>query len=187
MRRAWLVLFLAAFTSATAASAQNAAARAAHTFVVSGAPGLGLFWRGSDATDVGIFLNGSATSQENQDSRSISVEPTVRHYWRPEARLTPYTHLALVGTWTRRKVENPTSFATMTTEARTLALGIEAALGLEWFPIERVSVGGHAGLRVSQGWVRTTTSAVGMTTQVQNQHQTTVATLQSGLEVRFYF
>jgi hypothetical protein len=145
MRRVWLGLFLATFTSATAASAQDAAARAAHTFVVSGAPGLGLFWRGSDATDVGIFLNGSATSQKNQDSRSISIEPTVRHYWRPEARLTPYTHLALAGTWTRRKVENPRNFATVTTETRTLGLGIEAALGLEWFPIERVSVGGHAG------------------------------------------
>jgi len=84
-------------------------------------------------------------------------------------------------------VENPTSFATVTTEARPLPLGIEAALGLEWFPIERVSVGGHAGLRVSQGWIRNSTSAVAMTTQVQNQHQTTAATLQSGLEVRFYF
>ena len=129
MRRVWLVLFLAAFTSTTAASAQNAAARAPRTFVVSGAPGVGMFWRLSSPNDVGIFLSGSVTSQDNQDRGNISIEPTLRHYWRPEARLTPYTHLALVGTWTRLKAENSSNIGTLTNETRTLALGIEAGLG----------------------------------------------------------
>ena len=40
---------------------------------------------------------------------------------------------------------------------------------------------------VSRAWVRNTTSPLVGPTQVRNQHQTTVATLQSGLEVRFYF
>lgn len=187
MRQIWLVFPLAAFISATGVSAQNAAARAPRTFVVSGAPGVGMFWRQSSANDVGIFLRGSVTSQDNQDRGNISIEPTLRHYWRPQARLTPYTHVALVGTWTRLKAENASNFGTMTNETRTLALGIEAGLGLEWFPIERVSIGGHAGLMVSRAWVRSTTSLPAGPPTVQNQHQTTVATLLSGLEVRFYF
>jgi hypothetical protein len=79
MRHVQLILSLAVFSWATGVSAQNAAAGAAHTFAVSGAAGRGLFCRGSDATDAGIFLNGRATSQEDQDSRSISIEPTLRH------------------------------------------------------------------------------------------------------------
>lgn len=84
-----------------------------------------MFWRRSDATDIGTFVDGDVRSQENQDFGNISIE--------------------------------------------------------------RVSVGGHAGLMASQGWVRNTTLPLVGPTQVQNQHQTTVATLQSGLKVRFYF
>jgi hypothetical protein len=183
MRHSLFVVPLALLAAATAAAAQNAQARAMHTFVVSAAPGIGLFWRHSDATDLGLFLTGSVLSQDGQSRDAIAIEPTLRRYWRPDDRLTPYTHLALVGSWTDQKSDNTIG----TVENRTLALGIEAGLGLEWFPIERVSIGGHAGVKLQQAWLRNVTPMISGPQVIQNQHQRTASTFQSGMQVRFYF
>lgn len=185
MKRSWLLLALAILTSAPSASAQNAAARADHTFVVSGAPGVGLFWRHSRATDLGIFVSGSVLSRDDRSAANLDVRPTLRRYWATTERLTPYTDVAVIGSLVRQRIDSQGLGGSI--KDRTLGLGLEAALGVEWFPIERVSVGGHAGLRVDHQWIRERMPTFDGGVDEQNQGQTSVSTFVSGLQVRFYF
>lgn len=138
-----LLLLLAALAlgSAFPASAQTAANRLDHAFLVSGDPGIGVLWRHSDPMDWGVSVGARYDSRDGDALTSGFLAFVLKRYMDPDGRFGPYWHLRLGPRWDRYS-DTYTRWG----------LGAELGLGLEWFAVERVSIGAHAGIGLS--WLR---------------------------------
>lgn len=111
---------------------------------VSPDPSVG-YWRMlSGRTALGVVGSVQAirdSAGDDELSRTfVTVSPQVKHYHSTEGAILPYLHGALLASVADLGSSTPES------DDRRTVLGGTAALGLDWFPVRRVSVGGHAGL-----------------------------------------
>lgn len=116
-------------------------ARAKHFIVLdlgqSTAVGVGL--RAGERTDLELEVSGRLLDDDVTSQRIVLLRPILKRYLGTTARsVAPYMVFGLRAEW----VESDSDFAP---NASSLRLGGLAGVGVDWFPAQRVSVGGHIG------------------------------------------
>lgn len=144
MRRVVVVAVGCALTATLAQTQADASvgARAKHFIVldVGSNTALGVGLRAGERTDV--LLEGSGRYEDDGVTlvRTASLRPAIRRYWGPIDRsVAPYLLLGLKAEWIRFE-------SGLNIRHVTRRLGGMAGLGVDWFPAQRVSVGGHIGV-----------------------------------------
>ncbi len=145
---------------------------------VGSSTSLGLGLRVGARTD--LVLEGGVRILDDGDTytRGVFVRPAVKRYWgSTDERLAPYLTLGLRADWSRLRSSGAL-------RANNRRLGGLIGVGLDWFPVQRVSVGGHIGLEVlavrSEG-----PTGFPPTSEVSEGHE--VGTYSSGVRVRLSF
>jgi Autotransporter beta-domain len=114
-----------------------------------------------------------------RDSRSfITVEPTAKLYGSPRGALRPYGEGSVY--FTSSKYE----FSTV--DETSNSLGVSLGAGLEWSPVARVRVGGHAGVRAAIIDGETTSYTTGTPVQVDLEGWE-ASTFTTGLTIYYSF
>ena len=113
---------------------------------ISPEPSVG-YWRMlSGRTALGVVGSAEAirdSSGDDELSRTLlTVSPQVKRYRSTEGAILPYLHGALFAS----VIDLGSSTPGVGGDDRSTVLGGTAAVGLDWFPVRRVSLGGHAGL-----------------------------------------
>ncbi len=128
----------------------------------------------SDRTTLGLLGTLDWESEDRGGPRNdrshltVGLGPAVKWYLPPIRRVAPYWHGGLGFSHTRRSEEGE--------EDRTSrSVGLDGGFGVDWFPVDRMSVGGWTGLRFTSG-------------RAENDDTSTrLRTLTTGLRVHFYF
>ena len=113
--------------------------------LISSEPAIGLGWRLDAGTELGLSASATALDDEHFNTSRISLQPTIKHYFTTADRWTPYALLGVGWSW------HDTEYETISVgEERGRGLNVDVGFGLEWFALERASLGAHAG--VSGSW-----------------------------------
>lgn len=137
----------------------------------SGEAGIWLFI--SDRTNLGLLGRLDWVSEERNPPRSDRTEltfgigPRVKWYLMGSPRVAPFWFGGFDVTHTRRSEDD---------EDRTSrGIGFDGGFGVDWFPVDQMSVGGWTGLRISSD-------------RAENEDTTSrIRTLTTGLRVHIYF
>lgn len=139
---------------------------------------IGVGLRAGTRTDVMLeagvrfFENGSA------ESRVVSVRPALKRYFgSTERSVAPYLLLGLRAEWNRLDFGGPS-------QTNNRELGGIAAVGVDWFPTQRVSVGGHIGMEALALRSERPDLLLG-TNVVTEGHE--IGTFSSGIRLRLFF
>jgi hypothetical protein len=178
---AWAAALLSAFShTALAQEEPGVADRGGHSILVGwGSSGSIGYWRRlSDRTDLGFEVGVSLSDNDDTYSRALSLRPGIKRYLSsPDADVAPYIFVGLAAQWGR--VDSGGAF-----DLSTRALGALGAVGVDWFPVQRVSIGGHLGI---QGLL-TRQERSGLSPLPDEELSGyDVATYSSGVRVSFYF
>jgi hypothetical protein len=168
--------------SASLAQAQAAPSidgRAKHSIVVdvgsSTAIGLGL--RVGTRTDLMLEAGARLSDSDADGIRALVLRPAIKRYLGPtDGSIAPYLLLGLKAEWTRSEF-GPT---TLTSQR----IGGTAGVGLDWFPHQRVSVGGHAGVELLAVRSDSPSLLIGPNTESTGHD---ISTFSSGLRLRLFF
>jgi len=165
---------------AQAQAEPSVGARAKH-FIVFGvgqstAVGVGL--RAGTRTDVELEVSGRFIDDDVTSQRIVLLRPTLKRYLGPTARsVAPYLVFGLRAEW----VESDSDFAPNASSQR---FGGLAGVGVDWFPGQRVSVGGHIGVEALS--VRRDAPAIPPGSgEVRNGYE--LGTFASGVRFRLFF
>lgn len=156
---------------------ENAAGRPGHAIElgVGESPTIGYWIKQSERTDLGFRVAASIRDIDEATQTFILFGPALRFYRSSPGSLAPYTQVGLDLSYTRQS----------NNDVSNDAWGIlgRVGLGLDWFPIQSFSVGGHVGVVVSYEDVGFT---VGPGVQ-SDRTATTIRTFSSGILVRLLF
>ena len=104
---------------------------------------IGVSWSYADST--ANTDDPDPTSLQNH-SLYLRLRPTIKHYRPLHDRVTPFMYGQIdAGFWGRKWDSNPPTQYGGSSGSVGLALG----LGVEWFPFQRISLGGQTGLDLS--------------------------------------
>jgi len=136
-----------AFLAAPAAAQDGASvgARRKHALVISwaNASTLGYALRVGERVDLVLEAALALTDEDDLTDRTIALRPSLKRYVGPQdAPVAPYLVAGLVGSWTHGDLAGGGS-------ASSRSIGGFAGIGLDWFPHERVSLGGDVGLQAT--------------------------------------
>lgn len=92
--------------------------------------------------------------------------------------LVSYLIAGPTGSYSRRIVDSDAAPVT------TRRIGGLVGMGLEWFPVSRVSVGGHVGMQVAHRWTRRTVRAFLPVSREETVTSLLLATTTSGIVLR---
>ncbi|HEY7770090.1 hypothetical protein, partial [Longimicrobium sp.] len=143
---ACIAVLSAALLAPRAASAQDAPERStALSLRPFGQPTIGVWHMVSPRLEVGIEAGatiGSGTDQDEneQNLMSFTLAPGVKLFGAGQGDLRPY---GFAGAFLASHRSEAGEFG----EISSGALGATAGIGLEWSPVARVRVGGHAGVQ----------------------------------------
>ena len=117
--------------------------RGQHSIALSidGNSRIGYWTRQSDRTDLGLELGFGGAFSDSNSNLTLILTPAIKHYVTPAGPLAPYTYFGLPVSFSRSSNDFDSS--------HNWALGGVFALGVDWFPLPQVSVGGHAGVNAS--------------------------------------
>ncbi|HYH82262.1 MAG TPA: hypothetical protein VEX86_20805, partial [Longimicrobium sp.] len=121
-----------------------------------------------------------------QESRvtAIGVGPALKLYTADAGDLRPYVFASAGVTFVRNRSESPDQGGgTSVSEGDGTSMNAALGLGLQWSPIPRVSIGGHAGIEANRG-EGTTQFGAGGQIDVDGH---AIGTFTSGLRLHFYF
>jgi hypothetical protein len=152
--RALVAAVAAGLVCASPAGAQedageNALRRGASSVMAGVAPEAGVgFWSMlSDRTAVGLVGGVQRVESVSGDSehgiRLLTLSPQVKRYWRATGPILPYAHGSL-------SVSGIEFGSGSSSRQESRSYGAGAAVGLDWFPVRRISVGGHGGVALSR-------------------------------------
>lgn len=116
--------------------------RPQHFIIVEVGPttSLGLGLRASPRTDVSLEGGVRVSDEGDNSSRVFSVRPAVKWYLgSTEGSVAPYPTVGASAEWSRVEFGGGTS-------GDLRRLGGIVGIGLDWFPTQRVSLGGHIGV-----------------------------------------
>ncbi|HEU0013012.1 MAG TPA: hypothetical protein VFQ45_04980 [Longimicrobium sp.] len=189
MSRTLVVVMLAAAGLFTAAPshAQESARPNSIALRVGETVGFGLWRNVGPALAVGLELAASVDRLEGDDLEQeisdFTVEPAVKLYG-PSGQ--PARSYLWGSVFYSVASETSTDTSGDETEIEVTQMGGSLGFGLEWFPIDRVSVGGHVGVRAG---VRTTAFIFddGLGDDELKADGPFFRTLASGIRVHFYF
>ena len=136
----------------------------------SGSNEAGIWMFFSERTNLGL-LGSLDWRSEDRDDRSrftLGLGPRVKWYVPQTPRVAPFWFGGLQFTHSRRSERDE--------EDRTSrGLALDGGFGVDWFPVDQISVGGWTGLRLSSD-------------RAENDDTTTrLRTLTTGLQVHIYF
>ncbi|HET7232950.1 MAG TPA: hypothetical protein VFJ16_23275 [Longimicrobium sp.] len=182
--------------AAQSADSTPAEPRYANSFVVqvNGNPVIGLWHRVSPSVEAGLEMSArrstsstDLTGNTGQSLRftSVSVGPAVKLFTAPAGALRPYVYGSAGVSFVRNRSESHNSSGDPDVyEQKGHAFDGSLALGLEWHPVERVSIGGHAGVLGSWG---TGTVKYVVSDGTVDTNDSVAGTFNSGVRVQFYF
>lgn len=107
---------------------------------INSSPQIGLWMRHSDRTDLGLEFSLNARFGSRDRNYSVGVMPGMKRYVSSDGPLAPYTYFAIPLFYGRTDYEEVPDYD-------YYSAGALLALGMDWFPIPRVSIGGHAGVQ----------------------------------------
>lgn len=186
----------AAVLAAGTAAAQDADSTATRhpnslSVQVNSSPTIGLWHRFTPRVEAGVEVFARLQNQHfgadeggvKSRTTAVGVGPALKLYTAPAGPLQPYVFAGASVQFVTLHNEDPAvGGGTMATEQNGHSFNGELGLGLEWAPVERVRVGGHAGVEGSFG--KGTTEFV--SGDVDND-SSTLSTFSSGVRVQFYF
>jgi hypothetical protein len=170
---------LVAASMAQAQAAPSIDGRAKHSIAIetwsTGLVGIGL--RVGDRTDLLLEAGGRLSERDGEDGRVLTLRPAIKRYLGPtDGSIAPYMLFGLKAEWTRG--------AFGTSPFTSQRIGGTADLGLEWFPTQRVSVGGHVGVELLALRSDSPSLLIGPD-PVSTGYE--IGTVSSGLRLRFFF
>ena len=152
-----------------------------------GGIGVGLWTRLSPGADVGVNVGISFESlsddQVDQDLLIVQLEPAVKRYLSASAAFFPYLYGSVFGSYGRVSAETGGGGSPVEVADKQRRLGASAAAGLDWFPAQRISLGGHVGLAAGYQ----SNQVGGQFTGEQEQSGIFFNTLSSGIRIHLYF
>jgi hypothetical protein len=107
---------------------------------------IGVWRQFSPRLELGLEVGASVAQQEGEEEDTeegrvgVSIEPAAKLYGRGDGDLRPYTAVSLFFTSQEFDYRGDQ-------EDSSTSLGASLGLGLEWTPVERIRIGGHAGVR----------------------------------------
>ena len=145
---------LAVLASASGASAQDPEHPNSISLSVGSSTTIGYWMPVSARADLGVLVGASFADGENsggteQTSWSVRAGPALKLYATRESPFRPYTYGELFFAFGRTESETGGG-AESSLSNRDLAANV--GLGLDWFPTDRVSIGGHVGLSGAFTW-----------------------------------
>lgn len=146
---------------------------------VGSSTSLGFGLRAGARTDV--LLEGGVRILDDGETytRGVFVRPAVKRYWSStDGTLAPYLTLGLRADWSRLR-----SGGALRRNSRRL--GGLIGVGLDWFPVQRVSFGGHVGLEILAVRLESPTGFPPTPPEVSEGHE--VGTYSSGVRLRLFF
>lgn len=160
----------------------------AFSFGLGAQPSIGLWRRVSHGVELGVEVMGQHQAGEtilDQEFRTntIRVQPAIKLYSRGIGPVLPYVYGAVGVTFASTRNELiDTGGDTHVIESHDHGLGGGLGVGLQWFPIERVSIGGHAG--VQGDWFRSRSEFDD--TSDDTRRSSNFGTFSSGVVVQLY-
>ena len=127
------------------ALAQEVKARGSEAITMganSNSASIGYWHKLTDANSLGGDFTLVYRDHNRDESQSYQFSPGIRHYLAPEKAVSPYLYGAIIGRYGERSSDNNTSRF----RSEDYALGVQGGIGLEWFPVQSVSIAGHVGV-----------------------------------------
>lgn len=115
-------------------------------------------------------------------SQSYQLSPGIKHYLTPEKTISPYLYGAIIGRYAENSSDNTSS--RWRTEMYTV--GVQGGIGLEWFPVQSLSIAGHVGA-VAHYEKNRSRSSSGEFSSSRNDEGFTIGTISSGILLNLYF
>ncbi len=160
--------------AATAQDAPSPLDRRDHSILlgIGETTNVGYWIRVGERTDVGIEGGFSFIEEDGSDVSTLSAILSLKRYWSPaESPVAPYTILGIRASWSDLLSTGNEEY------------GAFGGIGLDWFPVQRVSIGGHLGLRASL--TQRTSPVFG---GGEEEHDGwVVRTVSSGIRLQLYF
>jgi len=174
----WVFAVAAALTAAPALEAQAPGATGEGTkslsFAIdgSGSSEAGIWYFISDRTNVGLLGTLESTSEErtgpDRSTFTLGIGPRIKWYATPSARVGPYWFGGLSFRHVRRSEDDAD-------DRTSRGLGLDAGFGVDWFPVDQMSIGGWTGLRYTND-------------RAENDNVTSrLGTATTGLRMHIYF
>jgi len=154
--------------------------RGAHSISigVGSSSSLGYWLRIAERTDLGLEVGVRIADDDDTYLRSLSFRPGIKRYLSSsESDFAPYVSFGAIAVWSRLD-----SGGAIDLDARDL--GGFVGVGLDWFPVDRVSLGGHIGL---EGRLTRRDQLGSSPLPDENVSGYDVATYSSGLRCQFFF
>lgn len=140
----FFVLAVASVFTASLGQAQaspSIAGRAKHSIVAEMGANttIGVGIRTGARTDFVLQVGGSVSDESGTTLQSVSLRPALVRYWgSTESSVAPYLLLGLKAEWSELDLGgSPRS---------DRRIGVVAGVGMDWFPTQRVSLGGNIGV-----------------------------------------
>jgi hypothetical protein len=153
--------------------------RAKHSIVteVGASTLIGVGLRVGTRTDLILEGGGRLSDGDGPDTRVFVLRPAIKRYLGSTAgSVAPYLLFGLKAEWTRSEL----GVSTLTTQD----IGGTAGLGLEWFPTQRVSVGGNVGVELLAVRRESPSLLIGPD-PVSTGYE--IGTASSGIRIRLFF
>lgn len=117
-----------------------------------GGGNFGLWNQVGTSTSIGWTVGFDYSKEEAEQTGTsasrlaISLGPELKEHFSIRPRVAPFYRFGIAGLYDRRRLTT----ADGETEERTESWGVagSAALGVDWFPLDQVSIGGHTGFRL---------------------------------------
>lgn len=150
-----------------------------------GSGGIGLWWQRSDRTALGMDLllgfrqqrSGSDVQERTNQSLTFGLSPALKRYFEGTTTTAPFLRgdvgVELSRSWHDRPLgRNDGGYS--------VRFRLGGGFGIDWFPVQGLGIGGHAGIAAQYGINGSNASDV-------TSHSISVGTFTTGLSILFYF
>lgn len=151
---------------------------------------IGYWHKMSDATSLGGDFTFIYRDHEHSDSQAYQFSPGIKHYLLPELPVSPYLYGAIIGKYG----ENSSRSENFTSRSENYTAGLQGGIGLEWFPVQRLSIAGHVGVIAQyekthsfQGQTTTSRALGDLGSSATTEEGFSVGTISSGFLMNLYF
>ncbi|MBJ6724948.1 outer membrane protein [Geomesophilobacter sediminis] len=154
--------------------------------VNEGTATIGYWHKLSGSDDLGVDFGIQYRDHETFNNQTYQVMPAIKHYLFPEKSFSPYLYGGLIASYGNNDTRETTQQSGSRTESYTA--GALGGLGMEWFPIRNLSIGGHVGVRAQYEYNKTTYSSSNFVVPPPNKDEGfTIGTFNSGIRLNLSF
>lgn len=153
---------------------------------------IGYWHKLTDDTSLGGDFTLLYRDHNDDDNQFYQFSPGIKYYLLPEKAVSPYLYGAVIGSYGERSRDD----TNWEWRSESYALGVQGGIGLEWFPVQSVSIAGHVGVIAQYEKDRSRSSSTvsinagndaGVLSNTNNDEGFTVGTISSGILLNLYF